>query len=82
MPYKKHKWMKYGGGRNIIEIKVKDEIGKQLDFFKCNNKEAFKIIAEILRDKYGFKFTEDKREKEKKEEIQREKDWLEKDMEW
>lgn len=48
--------MVYGRRGNIIEIRIKDESDRTIDVFKCNNKEAFKTIARIIKQKYGFDF--------------------------
>lgn len=70
--FKKHRWMSYGKKGNIIEIKIKDESDNPIDTFKCNNNEAFKIIAKIIRDKYGFDFGVSVQSKKVEEEI----DWI------
>lgn len=85
MAYKKQKWMQYGRRGNIIEIKIKDESDRTIDFFKCNNKEAFKTIAKILKNKYGFDFTPEidvNGSVNTEKQIENEKNWLEKDFEW
>ncbi len=56
MAFKKHNWMVYSRHDKIIEITIKDENGKKLDFFMCNNKKDFPKIVAILRDKYDFDF--------------------------
>jgi hypothetical protein len=61
MAFKKHNWFKFGSEEKIIEILIKESDGKRLDFFRCNNKMDFKKIVKIIRDKYGFDFSSEKR---------------------
>lgn len=70
MGYKKHSWMKYGGGKHIIEVTIRDEARNKVDQLTCNDEEGFKRIMNILK-KYGY---ENKEGNEKK--------WLDKDLDW
>ena len=53
MVFKKHNWVKYGSQETILEIKVRENYGKELDFFRCT-KNDFKRIKDLLKLKYGF----------------------------
>ena len=56
MSYKKHNWAKYGGGGEFIEIIIKGQRGGKIDFFKTNNKEEYKKILQVIKDKYGYEY--------------------------
>ena len=56
MGFKKHDWMNYGSGEEVIEITIKGRHGGRIDFFRCNNKKDYQRIVRIIRDKYGFDF--------------------------
>ena len=51
--FKKHNWVKYGSQDVVIEIRVRENYGRDLDFFR-GNKSEFPRIKEILKLKYGF----------------------------
>jgi len=81
MTFKNQKWIPYGKRANSIDIIVKDNNGNTIDSFKVyhqkgqfeKGKRVFtpKKVIKILKEKYGFNFK-----------IEKEKDWLKKDMEW
>jgi hypothetical protein len=87
MGFKKHDWSKYGYGRrgNILKIEVCDESERRIDFFFSNNQEKHRHIGRILKEKYGIDLSPEISEKESinnKKEIEKDKNWLEKDLEW
>jgi len=85
MAFKKHNWLQYGLRGNMIEITIRDEVGTKIDFFRVADNKNFRKIAKIIRDKYGFNFSPEIKPEESvnaKEEIRREKGWLDKDLEW
>jgi hypothetical protein len=81
MSLKNQEWVPYGKRANSVDILVKDNNGKTIESFKVyhqqgqfeKNKRIFnpKKVVKILKEKYGFDF-----------EVEKEKDWLKKDMEW
>jgi hypothetical protein len=74
--YKKVNWLKYGSKSEIIEILVKDFSGRELDFFRTNNKKECAKIGRILKDKYGFNLNGEKDTNELQEEINKEREFL------
>lgn len=56
MGYKKHNWVRWGGGGTVIEIKILDETGTKMDFFRANNNEDVKRILKIIKTKYNLGF--------------------------
>lgn len=79
MVFKRHDWREYGNRGNKIEIKIFDETDRKLDSFNCNNNKDFKIVARIIKQKYGFNFESNSLSKKK---INEEMDFLKKDLGW
>ena len=85
MGFKKHNWLTYGRRGDIVEITIRDETGRKLDFFRTADKESFKKIAKIIKLRYGFDFSPEIKPEESvnaKEALKKEKSWLDKDLEW
>ena len=81
MAFKEQGWIQYGKRANSVDIIVKDNNGNTIDSFRVyhkqgqleKNKRIFtpQKVVKILKEKYGFDF-----------EVEKEKQWLEKDVEW
>jgi len=82
MTFKKHGWIPYKRKVKFIEINVKDDQNRVIDFFKIYPK-SFQLdknerndnpskVLQILKKKYGFEFNVEKVMAKK---------WLEKDGE-
>jgi len=81
MTFKEQNWVPYGKRANSVDIIVKDNDGKTIDSFKVyhkqgqleKNKRIFspKKVIKILKEKYGFDF-----------EVEKEQQWIGKDMGW
>ena len=89
MGFKKHNWIRYSHGNEIVEITIKGDRGGKIDSFRCNNGKDYRRILGIIKDKYGFDFKPEispnesiNARKEKKEEIEKERSWLDKDLDW
>jgi len=85
MALKKHNWLQYGKKGDMIEIIIRDETGRKLDFFRTADKKSFRKIAKIIKLRYGFDFSpEIKQEKfaNTKGVLKEGKSWLDKDLEW
>ncbi len=78
MGYKKHNWMPFGAGGTMLELALKDESNKKLDFFRTNNQKDATRISNIIYDKYGYDLspTSKKSKKEEEKELKAEIEWL------
>jgi hypothetical protein len=57
MGFKKHQWIPYNyheSGEIIAELRIRENFGKDLDFFRFGKNDLDKIIK-ILKQNYGFK---------------------------
>ena len=84
MAFKKHNWLAYSREEKIMEIIIKEGDGRKLDFFRCNSIKEFPKIARIIKEKYGFNFESEGKEKETinfMENLNQEKRFLEKERE-
>ncbi len=84
MAFKKHNWMNLSREEKILEVTIRDQDGRKLDFFRCNNKKDCKNIANIIRNKYGFSFSDLKKENNERylqKEFEEEKAFLDKEFE-
>jgi len=83
MAFKKHNWLTYGRRGNMIEITIRDEVGTKIDFFRTADDRNFRKIAKIIKEKYGFSFSqESNNDNESTEKLIKEKNWLDKDIKW
>ncbi len=70
MTFKKHSWIPYKRKAKFIEINVKDEQNRVIDFFKIYPKKSQldknerndnpEKVLQILKKKYGFEFNVEK----------------------
>lgn len=54
MGYKKHNWKRFGDSETIFEIRIREDFGKDIDFFRGNNNREFTKILKILSQKYNI----------------------------
>lgn len=84
MVYKpKNNWKPYGMKGEIVEIIIRDDRGQKIGNFKCITNKDYNKVLNLVEDKFGY-YRENSNEikEEKQEEINKEKNWLEKDWEW
>lgn len=83
MAFKKHNWMTYSREGKIIEITIRENDGRKMDFFRCNNDKEFNKIANIIKIKYGFNFKPEINKEDSmnfKEEFEEEERFLNKEL--
>ncbi len=58
MGFKKHDWLNYNREGYIAELKILEDDGHKVDFFKWNtvDKKSEQQVLYILRRKYGLNF--------------------------
>lgn len=78
--YKKHNWMDYARSDNILEITIKDNTGRRIDFFRSNNRKDSIRVLRILKEKYGLE-CKPEIPIEKSINFDKEIDWLKKETE-
>jgi hypothetical protein len=81
MAFQRHDWISYGNRNSLLDIRIKDESGNEIDRFRCNNKKEFPQILKVLKEKYGYSDIKEVKESIK-EEKKKDIDWLKKDMKW
>lgn len=88
--FKKQNWSPYGRKAIYLDIKAKDKDEQVIDAYRLEKNKDIdkKRILNLIKRKHGFDLNsrdskeEQKPEKEIEEEKNKEKDWLDKDIEW
>ena len=80
MSIKEKEWIPYGKRANSVDIVVRDDNNNMIETFRVYHKQSQfskqkrifnpQKVVKILKEKYGFNF-----------EVEKEKDWLKKDVE-
>ena len=76
----KKDWVNYKRQGEIIEIVIRDGGGQKIGDFKCINQKDYSKVIKIIKDKFGY--YPDFESLDRKNELNKEKNWLEKDLEW
>lgn len=81
MTFKQHKWSSYNYGRtgHKIKIEVFDDTKRRIDTLRADNKKDYTRCSRILKEKYGIDLNP---EINIKNSINKEKDFLDKDLDW
>jgi hypothetical protein len=81
LSFKEQEFQPFRKGGMIIETNITID-NQKVDSFKSLNEIDYQKVLNVIRRKYGYKQISENVEEERKKEIQKEKDWLEKGMEW